>query len=264
MANLEVKSFNNDKFEMKYTVFGNGPKTFVIIPELVIRPIYLNTKSLEERYKSFEDEYTIYCIDRKENMEESYTIEEMALDALTLIHELHLKNIYLYGVSLGAMIATYMAIKEPKLIKKMVLVSTSYYMNDNAIDFMDKMINYIDQKDSRSLVSLIVRTVYSDEFVKEHKEKMINHYADLSDYELRQIKNQLVNTSNFYLLNDLNKITAKTLIIASKGDKIFPIDLSLRMVLALNCDCVIYDDYGHGLNHEADDFIDRLKNYLDK
>lgn len=54
----------------------------------------------------------------------SNTMEQMADDAISFIHAKGLKQVDLLGFSMGGMIAQEMALKEPQLIRKMILAGT--------------------------------------------------------------------------------------------------------------------------------------------
>lgn len=262
---FEVKTFKNDKFEMKYTKIGDGKRNFVMIPGMSLRPIFLSAQTLALNYADFKD-YTIYCFDRKENMNEDYSIEDRADDVMEVCNALGLKDLYVCGVSLGGFMAQYIGFKYPKLVKKIVIASSSYYLNESGEAFMDKVIELGNQKDVRGLASYSIRQIYSKEFNDKYRDTLVKSFENIPDYEINQYKMDAIALKRAdYLLNDITKIEAKTLIVASKLDKIFGYEPSLLMSLKIKDNlCVLYDEYSHAVYDEAPDFRGRLKEFFDK
>lgn len=52
------------KLGMDYIVFGEGEKKFVIIPGLSVHSIMSFADAVEEAYKDFSEDYTVYLFDR--------------------------------------------------------------------------------------------------------------------------------------------------------------------------------------------------------
>ena len=86
-------------------------------------------------------------------------------------------------------------------------------------------------------------------------------YSDLSEYELKQLRAQ-VSDRSFYILDRLDKIKARILLIAAQGDRIFGIDPTLQMAYKMNVECVIYDDFSHAVYDEAPDMRERMLKFL--
>lgn len=57
---------------------------------------------------------------------ESFTLEEMAHDLLSIIEHEHLDKVHLVGISMGGLISQLFASMFPHLVDKLVLVSTTY------------------------------------------------------------------------------------------------------------------------------------------
>ena len=123
--------------EMNYIRFGEGNRTMVILPGLSLKPIAASAKAVIDAYQVFAKDYTVYLFDRRTDILDSYSIEEMAEDTITRIEELGLKDLYLFGVSQGGMIAQYIALKQKDLVKKLVLASTtSRFPNEKSEEWL--------------------------------------------------------------------------------------------------------------------------------
>lgn len=118
----EILSVKTEKFEMEYAKFGDGPKTFIIIPGLSLKNVLNSASSVEVGYKIFKQDYTCYLFDRIKNPPEVYPISQMAEDLAETLKVLGIKDADVFGSSQGGMVAQYMAINHPELIRKLVLV----------------------------------------------------------------------------------------------------------------------------------------------
>ena len=113
-----------DSMEMEYFRFGRGDKVMVILPGLSVQSVMGSAEAVADAYGCFSDDFTVYLFDRRKDIPESYSIEDMAMDTLDAFHALGLKDIFLFGASQGGMIALQIAVTEPDLICRLALGST--------------------------------------------------------------------------------------------------------------------------------------------
>ena len=90
---------------MNYFSFGSGKKTFVIIPGLSVQSILLFKDIIKSSYEIFSEDFTVYVLDRKENIPADYSIHEMAEDTAQVMKNLNLHDAHIFGASQGGMIA---------------------------------------------------------------------------------------------------------------------------------------------------------------
>ena len=257
MIEYKVDTYTEDGLRMKYLCFGEGNKTLVIIPGVSFRPLCADPAPVVAAFENYAEEYTIYLFDRKEDMKTPYTVEDMADDTVKAMKTLGLRKACLYGASQGGMICLYIALKHPEMVSKMLVASSASYIPGDSLYFYEKCTELIRDKDVRSLVRFATANIYSKEFYDAYHEAIIEAYRDLSEYELEQFRMELEDRS-IYLLDKLPDIKAETMLVAAKGDKIFGILPTLQMAAAMNCECVIYDDYSHAVYDEAEDFRERM------
>ena len=265
MIDFEVKTFKNENIEMDYLKFGSGNKNMIVIPGISLIPVCATPAAVISSCEMFSKDYTVYLFDRKKNMERPYHTVDMAKDTLEVIKSLGLKDLYIYGASQGGNIALHIAIIYPKLVKKLLIASSSYYMNGSCFDFFSKINGYVEENDVRSLASYMVRKIYSKEFCEANLDILIKYFtANATETNMKDLYVCTDTSDKYYLLDDLDKITAKVMLVASKLDDVFGYEPTLHMALKLNCDCVIYDEYSHAVYDEAPDFRDRMKEFFDK
>ena len=261
MNEYTAESVKTADLEMKYTKFGKGKRILVILPGISFRPVSATPEALADSFKDFIEDYTVYCLDRKENMPVPYSVEEMAEDTVKALNELGIRKFDLYGASQGGMMALYIALKYPDMVRKLIVASSGAYMSEGAVEFFERINGYLDERNVRSLVRYCIGMIYTKEFCDACLEDLIEYYGDLSDYELKQFKAQ-VSDDSFYILDKLDKIKAKTLLIAAEGDKIFGISPTLQMAYKMGIECVIYDGYSHAVYDEAEDMRKRMLDFL--
>ena len=119
--------------DMYYVSFGTGKKKLVVLPGLSDGLATVKGKALllSPPYKKFFRDYTVYIFSRKNKMPEGYSIRDMAADQTRAMKTLGIDQSYLLGVSQGGMIAQYIAIDHPEMVKKLILAVTA--PNANAV-----------------------------------------------------------------------------------------------------------------------------------
>ena len=136
LFNIKEGSIKIDNTTMDYVVFGKGTKPFVIIPGLSLKRVKGAGHSLAYMYQMFAKDYRVYVFDRKEKIQEGYTVKEIAEDTAYVMKVLGISGAYVFGVSQGGMIAQYLAMDYPELVEKLVLGVTLSRHNETAIAFL--------------------------------------------------------------------------------------------------------------------------------
>ena len=113
-----------------YVSFGRGTKPLVLIPGLNLRNVKGSGYALAWMYRVFARDFKVYCIDRKRQILKDYTVEAIAEDYAAAMQALGIHDSYVVGVSQGGMIAQYLAINHPELVRKLVLAVTSARSNE--------------------------------------------------------------------------------------------------------------------------------------
>ena len=121
MSDKLVHNVCTDGFEMEYAQFGTGPRPLVVIPGLAIRSVMKSADALQVPFKMFTEGYTLYFFDRRKDVAPGYSVEDMARDQALALRALGLKDVALYGVSQGGMVAQHLAANYPELVWKLVL-----------------------------------------------------------------------------------------------------------------------------------------------
>lgn len=260
-----VKTISVENMEMDYIVFGEGDKSFIILPGLSIHSVMGSAELIAEAYKEFTDEYTVYVFDRAKNIKEGYTIKDMADDTAKAMKTLNIENADIFGASQGGMIGLYLAIDYPELVHKMILGSTAARANDKFNVVVDEWINLAKEKEETKLLESFVDNVYSEATLKEYRDILISSNANISDEEYERFIILAEACKDYDCYDELSNIECPVLVLGSKGDQVVGVDGSIEIADKLNCDIYLYDEnYGHGVYDEATDYKDRCLEFFNK
>lgn len=250
---------------MNHIKFGNGDKNFVIIPGLSIHSIMGLADAIKDAYKIFAEDYTVYVFDRKEDVEEGYSIKDMADDTAAAMKEFGISGAYILGVSQGGMIAQLIAMDYPKLVKKLVLASTLSKSNETFTDMGSRWIELARKKDERELIESFVDNIYSDKTLASYRDVLISSNLGITDkeYERFIILTSACKTFNSY--DRLKEIKCPVLVIGAKEDKVVTAKGSEEIADKLGCEIYLYGEgYGHGVYDEAEDYKQRCLEFFER
>ena len=250
---------------MNHIKFGSGSKNFVIIPGLSIHSIMGLADAIKDAYKIFAEDYTVYVFDRKEDVEEGYSIKDMADDTAVAMKELGISGAYILGVSQGGMIAQLIAMDYPKLVKKLVLASTLSKPNKTFTDIGSRWIELARKKDERGLIESFVDNIYSDKTLASYRDVLISSNLGITDkeYERFIILTSACKTFNSY--DRLKEIKCPVLVLGAKEDKVVTAKGSKEIADKLGCEIYLYGEgYGHGVYDEAEDYKQRCLEFFER
>ena len=158
---------------MDYIKFGNWTKTFIIIPGLSIHSIINSKDAIEEAFKDYTNEYTVYVFDRPENLKENTTIKDLADATANKMKELNISSADIFGASQDSMMAMYIAIYYPEFVNKLVLGSTLSKPNDTFISVVNNWVDLAKEKNENKLLDSFIKDVYSQNTYDNYKDTLI-------------------------------------------------------------------------------------------
>ena len=256
-----------DNTDMYYVSFGTGKKNLVVLPGLSDGLATVKGKAwiLASSYKKFLKQYTVYMFSRKNQMPEGYSIRDMAADQIRVMQALKIDQAYLLGVSQGGMIAQYMAIDHPEMIKKLILAVTA--PNANAV-VQETVSGWIDMALGGDHTSLMVDTaekMYSQKYLQKNRKyfPVLARFTKPRTYD-RFLKNASA-ILKFDCRSELSRIGCPTLIIAGSNDLTVGKEAAAEMNRAIpGSELYIYEGLGHGVYEEAKDFYDRVLEFCER
>lgn len=260
--NVKEASLKMGNTEMAYVSFGTGTKPLVIIPGLSLKRVKGSGQVLARMYRIFANDYRVYVFDRKEEIPEDYTIKGIAKDVAFAMYQLELSNAVVFGVSQGGMIAQYLAVHYPVLVKKLILAVTMSRQNDTTKAALNKWIELSDSNNYEGLLESSFEMVYSEKLFQRYK-KFIPLVAKLGmARDLERFSRLAKSCFTCDVYEDLDKIQCPVLVLGGRLDKIVPSEAVEEIAEKLNCPIYIYEDYGHSVYEEAHDFNERIYQFL--
>ena len=259
----EIKMVEVDDIKMNYFKFGSGHKNLIIIPGVSVRSVMEFKDAIINQYKIFQNDFSIYVFDRRLNILSDYSIDQMSEDMIKVLERLELNDLYVIGVSQGGMIAEGIAIKRPDLVNKLVIGSSTISVDDNAYIVFNEWSNLAKEYDRENLAKSFMNYVYSEEYVNKYKDAILDMARTYTNEELDKFV-IMVKSMFIYDASDLiSNISAKTLIVCSKGDKIFDYNNSIRLNDRIYGSIIhIYDGYSHAVYDEAPDFNKKVYEFF--
>lgn len=177
---------------------------------------------------------------------------------------LGIKNADVLGVSQGGMIAQYLAMDRPDLVRKMVLALTLSRNNQVVEAVIGNWIEMTRRGDMKTLVADMADKMYSRAYVRRYKAMM----------PLLTILQRPKDTARFITLaeacltcdtyEELTCITCPVLVIGARQDQVVTGEASVELAVRLQCELYMYEKLGHAAYEEAKDFNQRVYDFLTK
>ncbi|MBL0094811.1 MAG: alpha/beta hydrolase [Piscinibacter sp.] len=182
------------------------------------------------------------------------SVEQMADDAITFIKAKGLQQVDLLGFSLGGMVAQEIVLKEPQLVRKMVLAGTGPAGGEGistvaGVTFLDILRGFFTGQDAKQFL-FFTRTPNGKEagkaFLARLQERTEDRDKDISvSAFLAQL--EALRTWGGKAPADLSVVKQPVLVVNGDDDRMVPTvnthDLARRLS---NSQLIIYPDAGHG------------------
>lgn len=260
--NCNIKIGSTD---MDYISFGSGDKSLVIIPGLgdALKTVKGTAVTLSFMYRLFAEDYRVYVFSRKNRLPQGCTTRDMAADLADVLGQLGIAGAYVLGVSQGGMIAQYLAIDHPELVRKLVLAVTLCKPNETSKGVISHWLALAEANDFRSLFVDTAEKTYTEKRLKTYR----SLYPILSKLSEPKSLDRFIIQATACLNHDasaeLSKLRCPTLVIGGDSDKIVGAASSGELAALIpNSELKLYDGLGHGTYEEAKDFNSSVLNYF--
>lgn len=247
---------------LDYITFGTGTKPLIMIQGLGTRGIRGSALSLACMYRIFAKEYRVYLFDRRPELTGAITVREMAADIAMAMDALHIADACVFGVSQGGMIAQYLAIDRPDLVRRLVLAVTLSRNNDSVRSAISRWVHLVEQGNMKELVADMADRMYSDAYLKRYKPflPLLTLFQKPKDTLRFKILANACLTCNAY--DELEKIQCPVFVLGGKEDKITGGHASGEIAEKLGCRIHLYEKLGHAAYEEAKDFNRRIYDFF--
>ena len=250
---------------MDYIRFGRGAGTLVILPGLGdgLRTVKGTALPMALMYRLFAKDFTVYAFSRKDPLPEGYTTRDMARDQADAMDLLGIAKADILGVSMGGMIAQWLAIDFPDKVGNLVLTVTCARPNALLRESLEEWTALAEQGDHGGFMKSNLLRIYSQAYCRKNMwlAPVIGRLTKPESYD--RFFTQAAACLSHDAFDVLGRIGAPTLVIGGEEDKTLGGDASRELAAAiLGARLLMYPQWGHGLYEEAKDFNERVLSFL--
>ena len=251
--------------EMDYIRFGTGGKVLAMLPGLGdgLRSVKGTALPMALMYRAFTKAFTVYAFSRKNRLPQGYTTREMAADQAQAMELLGIPKADVLGVSMGGMIAQYLAISYPEKVGKLILTVTSARPNPILRSAIGEWVSCAKRGDHTAFMDSNVRRIYSEEYYRKNKwlVPIMGKLTKPKSYDRFFIQADACLKHDAF--ESLHQIQAPTLVIGGEQDNALGGGTSREIAAEIpGSELRMYEQWGHGLYEEAGDFNQTVLNFL--
>ena len=249
-------------FEMEYATFGNGSIPFVILPGMSVKSPLLFADQVGSRFRMFSENFTDYIFDRRRELPEGCTTEDLADDTALAMKKLGISDACIYGASQGGMIAMEIAIRHPELAGGLFLASTLSRQNETCRDTLNIWIPLARKGDPVPLNREIFSRIYSPAFQKRY-EKVLKHIEGQGTAdEIRRFRIMAEAARSFDIYDSLDSIHCPVFVTGVEDDTVLGGCGSKEIAARLGCGIRVFPGKGHAVYDEEPGFPQMIYDYF--
>ena len=247
-----------------YIRFGTGPKALVMLPGVGdgLKTVSGMAFPFALLYHVLAKDFTVYVFSRRRELPPGMTTREMAEDLNTALEQLGLRESALVGVSMGGMIAQWLAIDHPEKVSKLVLVVTMSRPNPTVRDVIVRWIGMAECGDYKGIMMDTAERSYSERYLKKMRleYRLLGNIGRPKSFD--RFKTQAASCLTHDAFDLLDQIKCPALVIGGKEDRIVTGQASEETAAQISdCRLIMYDGLGHGLYEEAPDFFRHVSDF---
>ena len=261
---MRIDTVKTEFFSMNYCRFGQGQETLVIVPGLSVQSVLGFAEAIAESYQALADDFTIFVLDRRNEMPAAYSVSEMAEDTAMALQALGLGPVCLFGASQGGMIAMKIAADHPELVKRLVLGSTSAQVTEvQYAQVFEGWANIARAGNATALYLAFGEAIYPTPVFEQSRQLLLDASQTVTEEELRRFAIQTEGMRGFDIREDLKKIACPALVLGARDDQVVGGEASEQIAEQIqNCELYMYDGYGHAVYDLAPDYRERMRRFI--
>lgn len=259
--NIKEGTIKFQDCEMDYAVFGKGTDPLVIVQGLNLTRLKGAARLQSMRYKLYADNFRVYMVDRREPLPDIITVEEIADDVANGLSALGVSRAYVMGNSQGGMIAQYLALNHPKLVKKLVLNVTTSGPEPLIEENVNRWAEMAAEGRLDDISKDMTEKFYSPNPAPEVSKTMASLYAKQlrrSDKDFKMLTESCLSVDTY---DRLKEIKCPVRVMAGKQDAIISSSSSVKIAEALGTEAYLFDGLGHAA-YETKEYQKKVLEFL--
>lgn len=251
--------------EMDYIRFGNGSRTLLMLPGLGdgLQTVKGTALPMALMYREFCRDFTVWVFSRRKDLPEGYTTRDMARDQAEAMAKLGIGRADVLGVSMGGMIAQWLAIDYPEKVGKLILAVTCARPNPILSGSVEEWVALARQGDHTAFMDSNLRRIYSGDYCRKNRwlVPLLGRLTKPKSYGRFFLQAAACRNHDAY--GALTGIRAQTLVVGGGQDKALGGEASEELAAAIpGAQLKIYAEWGHGLYEEEKGFNAFVMSFL--
>ena len=263
---IRIETVKTGSFTMDYFRFGRGKEILVILPGLSIQSVMGLADAVADAYRQLVNDFTIYVFDRRNELPAFYSINDMANDTAEALRIAGLKNINVFGVSQGGMIAMEIAIAHPELVKKLILCSTVARVTQPFYKTIEKWVYLARERKTTDLFLTFGESIYPQRVFESAKTILLDAAKTVTETDLDRFIILAKSMRNFDVTQTLEKISCPVLVTGDSEDRLLGAEsvdqIAKIMKRNVGVESYLYHGYGHAVYDLAPDYKERILHFL--
>jgi len=266
VMDVKIETVRTDAFTMDYCRFGHGQAALVILPGMSVQRVMDSANAIAQSYSKLAEDFTVFVFERRNDMQEGYSVRDMARDTAAAIQVLELGPVSLFGASQGGMMALVITIEYPALVRRMVLGSSSAQVTEaQYCEVFERWAELARAGDAAALYLAFGEALYPKRMYKKLRPLLLENAKAVTDEDLTRFIVQAEAMEGFDVRRDLGNVACPTLVIGDADDKVFGRETSRELAQGLkDSELYIYDGYGHAVYDLAPDYRERMRRFLNQ
>ena len=256
----DIRKTESSNRGMKYFRFGiAGKQPVVIVPGLSFTGVMGSADAIIQEYDVLKNDFDVYVIDARKELSKEHTVRDLTDDYARAIKKIGLERVLLFGASMGGMICQQLMIDYPDLIIGCALGATSCHPGHTVTANWAELAQ---TGTPEQLVQAFAESVYSPEFAAGNKELISSMAKALTPSDLDRFAILAKAAANFDCSDSLTSVKCPCRVFAGGKDCIFPPEHARLLAEKLDCNLIIYENYGHAFYDECPDFHPQLREFF--
>ena len=249
----------------EYIRFGKGKRNLIMLPGLGdgLKTVGGTALPMALMYRKFSKEFTVWMFSRRADLPVGHTTRDMARDLAETLDALGIEKADILGVSMGGMIAQWLAIDYPERVGKLILTVTAARPNEILEGSIHEWTAHAEAGVHAALMDSNLKRIYSDKYYRQNKWMLplLGVLTKPKSYQRFLILAEACLHHDAY--GELSNIKAPTFVIGGGQDRAIGPEAAGELAKAVpGASLKIYPQWGHGLYEEAKDFNDIVLEFL--